>query len=118
VHLPGGRLRMTAVGPDVPEEGRVPVPQTSPCRFTVTLSAVHGSVPLAARAFSFLSEGGQVHRARMTLRGGGRPPSRVVAGHPVTVSLGAVLPTGNGQLRWAPLGARPVAFWDFEVEID
>jgi hypothetical protein len=118
VHLPGGRLRMAAVGPDVPEEGQVPVPQTSPCRFTVTLSAVHGSVPLNARAFSFLSEDGQVRRARMTLRGGGRPPSRVVAGHPVTVSLTAVLPTGNGQLRWAPLGGRAVASWDFEVEID
>ena len=27
-------------------------------------------------------------------------------------------PTGNGQLRWAPLGGRPVASWDFEAEID
>jgi hypothetical protein len=118
VDLPNGRLRMTAVGPDVPEEGRVPVPQTSPCRFTVTLSAVHGNVSLRSGAFSFVSERGRVHRARMALRGGGRPPSRVVAGHPVTVSLSAVLPTGNGQLRWAPLGGRPVASWDFEVEID
>jgi hypothetical protein len=118
VHLPGGRAMVTAVGPQVPEEGAVPVPATSPCRFAVTLAAVHGSVPIDSHAFSFLSEHGQLHRARVTLRGGGRPPSHVSAGHPVTVSLSAVLPTGNGQLRWAPLGGRPVAAWDFDVEID
>jgi hypothetical protein len=118
VHLPGGRAMVTAVGPQVPEEGAVPVPATSPCRFALTLAAVHGSVPIDSHTFSFLSEHGQLHRARVTLRGGGRPPSRVSAGHPVTVSLSAVLPTGNGQLRWAPLGGRPVASWDFDVEID
>ena len=118
VRLPGGRAMVTAVGPQVPEEGAFPVPATSACRFAVTLAAVHGSVPIGSHAFSFLSEHGQVHRARLTLRTGGRPPSRVTAGHPVTVRLSAVLPTGNGQLRWAPLGGRPVASWDFEVEID
>jgi hypothetical protein len=118
VHLPGGRAMVTAVGPQVPEEGAYPVPATSPCRFAVTLAAMHGSVPIDSDAFSFLSEHGQLHTARVTLRGGGRAPSRVSAGHPVTVSLSAVLPTGNGQLRWAPLGGRPVASWDFDVEID
>jgi hypothetical protein len=118
VHLAGGRAIVTAVGPQVPEEGAFPVPQMSPCRFAVTLAAVHGTVPIDSHAFSFLSEHGQVHRARVTLREGGRPPSHVTAGHPVTLSLSAVLPTGNGQLRWAPLGGRPVASWDFEVEID
>jgi hypothetical protein len=118
VHLPRGRAMVTAVGPQVPEDGAFPVPATSECRFAVTLAAVHGSVPIDSHAFSFLSEHGQVHRARVTLRGGGRPPSRVSAGHPVTVSLSAVLPTGNGQLQWAPLGGRPVASWDFDVEID
>ena len=118
VRLPGGRAMVTAVGPQVPQEGAFPVPQTSPCRFAVTLAAVHGSVPIDPDAFSFLSEHGQVHHGRVTLHEGGRPPSRVTAGHPVTLSLSAVLPTGNGQLRWAPLGGRPVASWDFDVEID
>jgi hypothetical protein len=49
---------------------------------------------------------------------GERLPTRVVAGHPVTLTLSAALPTGNGQLRWAPLGGRAVASWDFDVEID
>ena len=28
------------------------------------------------------------------------------------------LPTGNGRLRWAPTGAKPIVSWDFDVEID
>ncbi|HEY1508952.1 MAG TPA: alkaline phosphatase family protein [Solirubrobacteraceae bacterium] len=118
VRLPGGRAKVTAVGPAVPEQGQSPVPATSPCQFTVTLAAVHGSIPLSARDFSFLGEHGQRNGARVTLRGGGRLPRRIVAGRPVTLTLSAVLPTGNGQLRWAPLGSRPLVSWDFEVEID
>jgi hypothetical protein len=118
VRLPGGRAKVTAVGPAVPEEGQSPVPATSPCQFTVTLAAVHGSIPLSARDFRFLGEHGQRNGARVTLRGGGRLPRRIVAGRPVTLTLSAVLPTGNGQLQWAPLGSRPVVSWDFDVEID
>lgn len=118
VHLPGGRVMMTAVGPDVPQEGKPPVPATSPCRFLVTFAAVHGSIPIASHAFSFLGEHGQVHGARLSVRGATPVPRRIVAGHPVTLILSAVLPTGNGQLRWSPLGGKPIASWDFEVEID
>jgi hypothetical protein len=118
VHLPSGRVMMTAVGPDVPKEGKLPVPATSPCRFLVTFAAVHGSIPIASQAFSFLGEHGQVHEARLSVRGATRVPRRIVAGHPVTLILSAVLPTGNGQLRWAPLEGKPVVSWDFDVEID
>ncbi len=116
--LPGGRARVTAVGPAVPEAGEQPVPATSPCRFTVTLAAVHGSIPLSSRDFSFLAEHGERNGARVTLRGGGRLPRRIVAGRPVTLTLSSVLPVGNGQLRWAPMGGKPVVSWDFDVEID
>jgi hypothetical protein len=118
VRLPGGRARVTAVGPAVPEEGKTPVPATSPCQFTFTVAAVHGSIPLSSRDFSFIGEHGQRNGARVTLRGGGPLPKRIVAGHPVTLTLRSVLPVGNGQLRWAPLGGRPIASWDFDVEID
>jgi hypothetical protein len=117
-HLPRGRAMITAVGPAVPEEGELPVPQTTPCQFAVTFASVHGSIPISSGAFSFLSEHGRTHRARLTLRGGGPAPKRVVSGHPVTLTLSAVLPTGNGQLRWTPLGNRPLVSWDFDVEID
>ncbi len=118
VRLPGGQAMVTAVGPAVPEEGESPVPTTSPCRFTVTVAAVHGSIPLSSRAFSFLGEHGERNGARVTLRGGGRLPRRIVAGQPVTLTLSSVLPVGNGQLRWAPMGGRPVVSWDFDVELD
>ena len=118
MHLPGGRAMVTAVGPAVPEEGQQPIPATSPARFTLTIAAVHGSIPLSPRDFAFLGEHGERNGARVTLRGGGRLPRRVVAGRPVTLTLSAVLPTGNGQLRWTPMGRRPVVSWDFDVEID
>jgi hypothetical protein len=118
LRLPGGRAMVTAVGPAVPEDGQQPVPATSPCRFTVTLAAVHGSIPLSSRDFSFLGEHGKRNGARVTLRGGGRLPRRIVAGRPVTLTLSSVLPVGNGQLRWAPLGARSLVSWDFDVELD
>jgi hypothetical protein len=118
LRLPAGRAVVTAVGPAVPEQGESPVPATSPCRFTVTLAAVHGSIPLSTRDFSFLGEHGERNGARVTLRDGGPLPRRIVAGRPVTVTLSSVLPVGNGQLGWAPLGGRPVVSWDFDVEVD
>jgi hypothetical protein len=118
VRLAGGRAMVTAVGPAVPEEGESPVPASSPCRFTVTLAAVHGTIPLSSRDFSFLGEHGERNGARVTLRSGGRLPRRIVAGRPVTLTLNAVLPVGNGQLRWAPLGGKPLVSWDFDVELD
>ena len=118
VRLHSARAMVTAVGPAVPKEGQSPVPATSPCTFTVTLAAVHGSVPLSSRDFSFLSEHGERTGARVTLRGGGRLPRRVVAGRPLTLSVRAVLPVGNGRLRWTPSGTRPTVTWDFDVELD
>jgi hypothetical protein len=40
-----------------------------------------------------------------------------VADHPREQVLW-LLPTGSGTLRWSAGSARPVAFWDFDVEID
>ncbi len=118
VRLSAGRTLMTSVGPAVPKEGEFPVPQTSPCRFVVTFASVHGSIPISHNAFSFLSEHGKTTQAHVTLRGGGRLPSKITAGDPVTLNVSATLPTGNGQLRWTPDGRTPVVAWDFDVEID
>jgi hypothetical protein len=57
--------------------------------------------------------------AVVSLQEGGLLPARVAPGpHPVTLTASAVLPTGNGTLRWAPDGQRPVVSWDFAVEVD
>ena len=37
---------------------------------------------------------------------------------PVSLKVYDVLPTGDGGLSWAPSRGRPIASWDFDVEID
>ena len=119
VRLASGRVSATAVGPAVPQEGRFPVPATSPCTFTVSFAAASGSVPLRASDFSVLDELGRVHRdLRARVLGGGALPSSLAPGRALSITLYAVLPTGNGRLRWAPQGPKPIVSWDFAVEID
>ena len=118
VTLGGGQAMTTAVGPAVPEEGEFPVPATTPCTFTITFADVSGAVPLSPAAFTIRDELGKLHHPRVTAQGGGPVPATAAAGAPLTLTIKAVLPTGNGQLQWTPQGVRPVVSWDFDVEID
>jgi hypothetical protein len=118
VQLAGGKVLATAVGPAVPEEGQFPVPPTSPCTFTVTLVATSGAVPVRGAAFTILDELGRLHHPQVSAQGGGPPPADVTPGRTVTLAVKDVLPTGSGQLRWAPGQAGPIVSWDFDVEID
>jgi hypothetical protein len=117
VLLPSARVMATAVGPQVPEEGRFPVPATTRCTFTITFARATGPVTLRAADFAAVDERGHLHRLRLHVRGGGPLPARVPAGHTVSVVMTGRLPTGNGQLVWAPDGRNTVS-WDFSVEID
>ena len=118
VDLGRGRVLATAVGPTVPEDGRFPVPATSLCTFVVTFASASGVIPLSAKAFSFIDELGHVRHPRVTALHGGALPQQVAAGRPVSLKVYDVLPTGDGGLTWAPEGGRPIATWDFDVEID
>ncbi len=118
VDLPHGRVLATAVGPEVPEEGRFPVPATTPCTFIVTFSSASGAVSLDPAAFTFLDDQGHTHHPRVTAMDGGPPPRAVVPGKTVSVRLYDVLPTGDGGLAWAPTGGRTLVGWDYTVEID
>lgn len=118
VRLTHARLLATAVGPVVPEEGKFPVPKTSPCSFTVTLSAASQRVPLAAKQFTILDELSHLHHPHVHALGGGTAPKWLLPGQTVSLKVNDVLPTGGGQLRWAPEGVRPIVSWDFDVEID
>ena len=118
VHLAGERVLATAVGPTVPEDGRFPVPATSPCTFIVTFAASSGAIPLSAKAFTFIDEQGHVRHPRVTAIGGGALPRLLLPGRPVSLKVYDVLPTGDGDLTWAPAGGRPIVSWDFDVEID
>jgi hypothetical protein len=91
-----------------------PVPATTPSTFTVTFAHASGSVPLSPAAFTIRDEFGHLHRPRVD----GAPPTLAVpVGRLVTLTISAVLPTGNGQLTWTPAG-KPVVSWDFDVEVD
>jgi hypothetical protein len=118
VQLPRGRVLATAVGPETPEQGRFPVPRTSPCTFIVTLASASGAVPLSSRAFTLVDEFGRVRHPRVTAMNGHPLPRQVQSGQTVSLRVYDVLPTGDGGLDWAPLGARPIVAWDFDVEID
>jgi hypothetical protein len=118
VRLSHGKVLATTVGPEVPEDGEFPVPATTPCSFTVTFTAAGGTVPLDAKAFTILDELGHVHHPDVTAARGGTPPTHVRPGETVTLDVTDVLPTGGGRLRWAPEGSKPIASWDFDVEID
>jgi len=118
VRLPSGRALVTAVGPAVPEEGRFPVPATTRCTFTVTFTSASGALPLSGAAFTVVDELGGLHHLVVRDMKAGASPAFVRAGRSVSLTMTAVLPTGNGQLRWAPVGSKPVVSWDFDVEID
>jgi hypothetical protein len=102
----------------VPDEDRFPVSTTTPCTFTLTLTSAAGVAPISRTAFTFLDEHGGLHHPRVTAGGGGPLPTRLRPGRTLSLVLRAVVPTGNGQLRWAPEGAKPIVSWDFDVEID
>jgi hypothetical protein len=118
IRLARVRVLVTAVGPVVPEEGRFPVPATSPCTFTVTFARASAAIPHTAASFTILDDLGQIDYPRVTALDGGAPPRRVSPGQTLSLSVHDVLPTGGGRLRWAPGGPRPLVSWDFDVEID
>lgn len=100
--LAHGSALATLVGPDMPGSGKLPVPETVRCTFTLKLARESGTVPL--RGFTLLDEYGNTYRPAVTVHGS-------------VITLITVLPTGSGQLRWTPDGV-PVASWDFDVEVD
>ena len=119
VQLPNARVLATVVGPAVPEEGQVPVPKTTPCTFTVTLTAASAPIPIRPRQFATIDEQGALHTLTVRTIHGGPPPSQVTPATTVALKMSAVLPTGQGRLMWAPLqGTKPLVQWDFDVEID
>jgi len=116
-----GRVSVLATvsGPTVPEEGRFPIPKTSPSTFTVTFVSASAPIALTPKQFATIDEEGRLHTLRITTLNGGPVPSRILAGESLTLKLYAVLPVGEGRVLWAPIsGKRPVVQWDFDVEID
>jgi len=125
VLVAGGAVVVTAVGPAVRGSGRVPVPATTRCTFTVTLTGATGALgagALGGAGWTAVDERGRVQVPRVVRATRGRPgPGRrgtLGAGSTARVDLVAELPAGSGALAWAPAGGPVLATWDFDVEID
>lgn len=124
VHLAGGSVLATVVGPAVPEriaeraEDGQDDDETAPCTFTATFASASGDVPLRAGDFTILDERGRSHPLRVRMADGGPLPARIVPGHPLTLTMKATLPEGEGALRWAPNGPKVLAGWVYGLELD
>ena len=118
IAVPGGRVVVTAVGPAVRASGRVPLPSSTRCTFTVTVTGVSGVVAVGAGRWTVIDERGHVEVPGV-IRAAGTPwATAVPAGRTVHYDLVADLPAGNGALAWAPSPGQVIATWDFTVEID
>ncbi|MDQ6783032.1 MAG: hypothetical protein M3063_06250, partial [Actinomycetota bacterium] len=104
-------------GPAVPAQGLVPVPATTLCTWTVTVTGTSGTTPLALAAFSVRDQGGRVSRPAL-VPGAAAPPPAVRAGQTVTFKLTDTLVPGEGLMRWSPVANQIEVSWDFVVEID
>lgn len=104
-------------GPMVPGEGLPYQSRTTTCTWTVTLSGATKNVPISIPDFSTLDHLGAVYHVAL-VAGQPAPPAVLAPGRTVTFELRAVMPTGEGLMRWAPSGQQIVASWDFEVEND
>jgi hypothetical protein len=123
--LTAGSGYVTAVGPSVPNwvqnyahSGHWTSASLAPSTFTVTLAEPKGAIPLTAADFSILTSAGQIVHPAVTLSGGRALPATVRAGKPLSLTLNAKLPEGEGALRWGPGGRRVLIAWMYTLELD
>ncbi len=117
IALPHGRGLATAVGPAIAPSLSAAA-TTTPGTFTITLSARSGTLPLRPAAFTIVDQHGRLHQPQVSAAHGGPMPTHVTPGHPVTLTIEAVLPVGGGRIVWAPIGSKPIVAWDFAAEIN
>lgn len=123
--LPGGSADVTAVGPQIPrwvagavQSGKRADGEPVQGTFMVTLAAVRGRIPVAARAFSILTDSGEIVHPRVTVRGAARLPAALHSGQHLTLMVRAGVSDGSGSIRWAPLGTRVLVGWIYQLELD
>jgi len=104
-------------GPVVPGEG-LPVRQSyTTCTWTVSISHVTGTVPISVADFDSIDHFQTVFKPYL-MAGQAPLPATITTGRRLTFKIQAVMPVGEGLLRWAPDGNNIVAKWDYQVEND
>jgi hypothetical protein len=104
-------------GPVVPGEG-LPVQQRfTTCTWTISLSHVHGTLPLSIADFDSIDHTQTVYRPAL-VPGQAPLPAALHTGQSLTFKIRSIMPVGEGLMRWAPDGDHIVAKWDYQVEND
>lgn len=116
VRMAQGTVLATVAGPEVPGEGLPHVSPSTACTWTVTLTAASARIPLLVEDFTSTDHFGKIYHP-VVLAGTRPPPAILNPGQSVSFKLRAVMITGEGLMRWAPMN-QVLASWDFEVETD
>ena len=117
VRMPGFSVIADVTGPVVPGEGLPYRASSTTCTWTVSFSHVVGRMPVAVADFDTIDAPGTVFQPYL-VPGQKNLPSVLVTGQHLTFRLRAVMPVGEGLMRWAPDGDHIVAKWDYQVEND
>jgi hypothetical protein len=117
VMLDNSFVHAVVSGPEVPGQGLPYQAQATTCTWTVTLSGATKTMPVTIGDFSALDHLGAPFPVAL-VAGQPAPPAVLAPGRTVTFELRAVMPTGEGLMRWAPGGKQIKASWDFIVEND
>lgn len=123
--LPGGTADVTVVGPEVPaaftravQSGRRSMDLPVPAKFIASFVVRTGTVRIDPQAFTLQTEDGAPHRAEVSSLGGGAAPAVLRQGQHVNLAVRATMVPGNGAVRWAPLGGKPLITWTYVLEVD
>jgi hypothetical protein len=104
-------------GPVVPGEGLPYQASFTTCTWTISLSHVVGKVPIAVADFDSIDHRGVVFKPYLA-PGQPKLPKVLLPGHSLSFQIRAVMPVGEGLMRWAPDGDHIIAKWDYQVEND
>lgn len=106
----------TVTGPLVPGEGLSFQASFTTCTWTVSIWHVTGRLPLAIADFDTIDHTGTAIQPALVV--GQDMPSVLTTGQRASFQIRAVMPVGEGLMRWAPDGNNIVAKWDYQVEND
>ena len=104
-------------GPVVPGEGLPNQMSFTTCTWTISIWHVVGRAPIAVADFDSIDHLGTVFKPYL-VPGQPKLPSVLVTGQHLSFQIRAVMPVGEGLIRWAPDGDHIVAKWDYQVEND
>jgi hypothetical protein len=117
VRTPGFSVLALMTGPLVPGEGLPNQMSFTTCTWTISLSHVVGRVPVSVADFDSIDHNGTIFKPYL-VPGQPKLPPAVVTGQTLSFQIRAVMPVGEGLMRWAPDGQHIVAKWDYQVEND